>query len=132
MTLAEFLLARIAEDEEVANRAAAEHAAPWGVSVDRTAPEGWEHLRVVVCEDGLGDVTDRIYPELADHIVRHDPARVLAECEAKRRIVERYQDRTKYQTVVADAQSAAEEYEDYVLPLLALPYADHPEFREEW
>jgi HEAT repeat protein len=54
--------------------------------------------------------------------VRWDSARVLAECEAKRRIVER----------VSDVAWATYSVRDVVLELLALPYADHPDYRKEW
>ena len=79
MTLAEFLLARIAEDAAVSR------------------------------------------------IGRRPSPRDLADCEAKRRIVERcartasltQPDRTGYLS-------------DYVLAQLALSYADHRDYREEW
>jgi hypothetical protein len=48
-----------------------------------------------------------------------DPARVLAECAAKRRIV-------------SFAADLTEEGTDDLLRLLALPYADHPGYRQEW
>ena len=51
-----------------------------------------------------------------------DPARVLAECEAKRRIVEH----CEVDHLVASPG------DPYVLQLLALPYADHSDWREEW
>lgn len=63
----------------------------------------------------------------AAHIARFDPARVLAECEAKRRVV----------TAIARWLDAHPD-EDHVpagddaLCWLALPYADHPDYREEW
>jgi hypothetical protein len=44
-----------------------------------------------------------------------DPSRVVAECEAKRRIV---------------GVSRAAPWP--VLPLLALPYVDHPDYDEAW
>lgn len=56
------------------------------------------------------------------HIVRHDPARVLAEVEAKRRIVD----------VCAEPDDNGYDVAMMVLPLLALPYADHPDWRPEW
>lgn len=58
--------------------------------------------------------------EVADHIARHDPARVLAECEAKRRIVEWASD------------GEGEFHWSTVLAPLAAVYADHPDYREEW
>lgn len=92
LTLTEFLLARIAEDEVTA----------------RTA--------LVVDGRQVWQVQDWIEldNEVLAHTDRHDPHRVLAECEAKRRIV----------NIVPDLQG--------VLGALALPYANHPDFREEW
>ena len=53
-------------------------------------------------------------------------ARVLAECEAKRRIVAAldYAERNGEPGVWHAWWQAAE--------LLALPYADHPDYRKEW
>ena len=109
MRIDEFVLARVAEDEAVA-RAAISHG------------EG--------CLDWSdeGDPTDV-------HIARHDPARVLAECAAKRRIVE------QITSTSAEIKSAmpggsgrlSSMYGlERTLHLLAQPYADHPDYREEW
>ena len=110
LTLAEFLLARIAEDEEESSTF---HEVDCDlVTRGRVDPAwGW------TCTCG-------------------HPARVLADCEAKRRIVERA---VKWrQTSLSESetddqylQGAADSYEDAVV-FLALPYADHPEFNEEW
>jgi hypothetical protein len=66
--------------------------------------------------------------------------RVLAECEAKRRIIAEW----RHMGDVADAEYDSEYMEegwqfdakaealDYAMRCLALPYADHPDFREEW
>ena len=72
MTLTEFLLARIAEDEAAALR----------LCPGRNAANG--HWRRGSLQD---EAVRAIDPLDADHVLRHDPARVLAECEAKRRIV---------------------------------------------
>lgn len=114
MTLTEFLLARIAEDEAVA-RSVDEHLIRSLRSIVRHAPlPGGEVL----------------------HIVRWDPARVLAECEAKRRIIQAFvpnfeteTDRQYQDRIYAHAGGGK-----YHPPLLALalPYADHPEYRPEW
>lgn len=58
----------------------------------------------------------------AEHIARHDPARVLRDVEAKRRIIALWE-RSEFCERIAL---------DDVLDLLALPYADHPNFRQEW
>jgi hypothetical protein len=87
MTLTEFLLARIAEDE-----------ADWSVVASR-------------------DVVQMLHGKpLAP--------RMLAECEAKRRIVE-------HLGWIVDNEGR-NIVERNVLRLLALPYADHPDYREEW
>jgi hypothetical protein len=61
--------------------------------------------------------------ETAVHVAEHDPARVLREIDAKRRIVDRYAWLCEH----GDTGGAA-----WVLPLLALPYADRPGYKEAW
>jgi hypothetical protein len=91
LTLADFLLARIAEDEGTARE-----VGPYLLrSSQRTS---------------------------IAHADRWHPTRVLAECEAKRR-------------VVAASEQGHGGWPDgvyFALQCLALPYADHPDFREEW
>jgi hypothetical protein len=83
MTLTEFLLARIAEDEAVAREVA-------------RGPRGW------------GKTTAR---------------RRIADCEAKRRIIAR----------LCDVEwTGSRAVRDVVLAELAVPYADHPDYRPEW
>ena len=101
MTLTEFLLARVAVDETIAND---HHVRGCGMSDDpEDCPPTYFPGVVGVC-----DCTQR---------------RVLAECEAKRRIVERYKDLGSH----GDTGDAR-----WVLPLLALPYTDHPDYQPEW
>lgn len=75
-------------------------------------------------EDLAGGITE-FHSGTFEHIARHDPARVLREVEAKRRII--------------GLCVGTLEDEDYglvlaqeVLQRLALPYAEHPDYREEW
>jgi hypothetical protein len=147
--LVAFLRARLDEDEAAAAAAQQETTGCW------TAREtDWGGGSVV--EDGGGAL---ILPTAANdvhypHVARHDPARVLAEVEAKRKIVDAYlppgadphpglpcinyegQDPAQY-----DEYGACERHwqasktllhEDFVLRLLALPYAGHPGYRPEW
>ena len=95
VTLTDFLLARIAEDEEAAE----------GVNRGR-----W-NSRVA-----------RLDGDLYALVSRQHPARVLAECEAKRRIVEH----CDYDHL------ALSPGDPYVLQLLALPFASHPDYDESW
>jgi hypothetical protein len=100
MTLTEFLLARIAEDE----------ADIRAIEYDRT---------VAAIAPGMFSV---------DH-----PLRLLAECEAKRRIVERLSPLLDPFSHSADRACTAEvDLAWDVLASLALPYADHPDMRPEW
>ena len=57
------------------------------------------------------------------------PARVIAECEAKRRILLFAQDPQRWSPAAARADP---ETVEAVLRCLALPYADHPDYRPEW
>lgn len=63
-------------------------------------------------------------------------ARVLAEVEAKRRIVDRYEANLDRQTDPEESQLDADiivgEYEDWTLPAIAWPYADHPDYAPAW
>lgn len=64
------------------------------------------------------------------------PKRWHDEIEAKRRILGRYEDALarqhdpEYSQIAARAQ--VEEYEGWVIPALAQPYAGRPGWREEW
>lgn len=54
--------------------------------------------------------------------------RLLADCEAKRRIVQWCGPRSHDAPGTAASTTTAR----FVLASLALPYADHPDFQEEW
>ena len=120
MTLTEFLLARIAEDEAVA-------------------------LEFRDCEwagiDAWGDGTDLFFGENPPASVR----RVLAECEAKRQIVKLHTRTADGECVRCDEgywteddessevyYAQPEAYPCQTLRTVALPYADHPDYRDEW
>ncbi len=117
MSLVEFLRARLDEDE-----AAARAVEPLGHSVDmggRRNDDRFAHGRMgFASEDGM----PRTLPDggASAHFARHDPARVLAEVEAKRRILE-------WAPI-----DLGEGHSTHIFRLLALPYADHPDYREEW
>jgi len=158
--LADFLLARIAEDEAAARVATpgpwrwdndefddapqgtCKHRTEWadhgpnletvsGVERRGSGPynghETWhEPDAVVISASGYDASSLNIKRADAEHIARHDPARVLAECSAKRRIVE-----LGVCTACATEAQPCDHRAD-TLRLLALPYADHEDYREEW
>jgi hypothetical protein len=66
----------------------------------------------------------------AGHIARWDPARVLREVEAKRRLLQQFELRGN--SVRATVVPATGGVWDDLLRLLALPYADRPGYRQEW
>jgi hypothetical protein len=129
MDLAEFLLARITDEESLARDAASEgnpHRSGWQLWTNKvdTTPGG----------EVLGPRGS----------VEAHPSRVLAECEAKRRIVElhaitvtedwinpidgpAYRDDDHSCAICGWVRDACE-----TVKLLALPYADHPDYEEEW
>ncbi|WP_405549706.1 DUF6221 family protein [Streptomyces microflavus] len=132
--LLQFLHDRLTEDEQAA------HAATWddqsGTWTARPPRASYERYTVVdYCDDGVVAVT----PENADadgvgqHVARHDPDRVLREVEAKRHILDSH---------IPDAASADEQINeewrsgsalaDDLLRLLALPYVDHPDYKDAW
>lgn len=112
MTITEFLLARIAEDENVAR-----HPSPMFPMVG-AAHHSWE----------LGVNTDRDYQ---DSTIVIDPARVLAECEAKRLIVDLH-------TPVDDEADGwcnrcdGDGWPCGTMAALASVYSDHPDYDEAW
>ncbi|GGZ28521.1 hypothetical protein GCM10010387_22480 [Streptomyces inusitatus] len=170
--LVEFLRARLDEDEAAA-RAAAEP--PSWVKLDRHPQLEWSvqywdapDRAVVVAEEssayavvateageGEEDADARV-----QHIARHDPARVLAEIEATRRIIGesaadcstgcttehsfsgscalrwmgpvQEENGTRWAQNESLVRVPAPFTPLSVLRLLALPYADHPDYRDGW
>lgn len=142
--LTEFLLARIAEDEAGAV-AAQRRIASWA----KADVGPWITARQIAEQVGPGAVLDAF-------IARHDPARVLAECQAKRRIVEWHGERDdcceeRYGPLILDAESEWSAGTDSLGQLsmrqsigtqrfigcvtlmhLASVYSDHPNYDEAW
>jgi hypothetical protein len=127
--LTEFLSARVAEDEAVARKAAETHGTTtWDVSDGCVVPIPPPGNSYVAVGPWGGDVDN----DQAAHIVRHDPARVLAECEAKRAImVLHIYDWNPRGLCMADDEPGP----CPTIRALAQPYADHPDYRDyrdEW
>ncbi|MFD9949848.1 DUF6221 family protein [Nonomuraea sp. NPDC059023] len=128
-----FLRARLDEDEQAARDASAD---VWRKS---ERPSIW-----VSCEDG--PVAQTKYFEDAAHIARHDPARVLREVEAKRRMLDLHaRDHACVEHVRAGGDSAPgtmiyanDWWVEYpgppclVVRLLALPYSYDADYKAEW
>ena len=134
MTLTEFLLARIAEDEEVARGAGRDDAWEQGERYHErnvVRPVGgfdWvgvsgDRLDIPVLTAQSSSTPRELFEGRARHIARHDPARVLAECEAKRLIVEHFSE---------TGIDFLGEIARVPLRALAAVYADHPDYDEAW
>lgn len=132
--LIEFLRARLDEDEQVARAAADRDGEHWEVTGegDLVTPGtgGSGYFGTGPWGGSLG--------ETGTHIARHDPARALAEVDAKRRTVDWLAEDAAFDMPAAKAQAASRE-EWYLvtlarttLKLLALPYVDHPDYRGDW
>ncbi|MFI2314101.1 DUF6221 family protein [Streptomyces sp. CB00072] len=144
--LVQFLRDRLNEDASVAQAAAAkEGGGTWEAGTDHNMPwvsgqpQAGEHVVPLLVEFGYGNPDDY---ERAAHIARHDPARVLREVEAKRAAIDQcayWNERAAREAVeppkypqpgldiglLLDAMNP-------VLRALALSYADHPDYQDDW
>jgi hypothetical protein len=122
ITLVEFLRDRLDEDEQTA----------------RAAPPG--NWSVWLSTDYPSEFNEQV---MADHICRFDRTRVLAEVDAKRRIIDLHgptADGAQCDWCASLCHSRSGlmcEQPDAPFPcptlwLLALPFAGHDDWREEW
>lgn len=149
MTLTEFLLARIAEDEAIARAAS---PGPWHTDAESTEVQAIDDIAVA---DGFALSGPQLRATTA-HIAHWDPARgILATCTAKRRLL------ALHGHVSRDGYGPSGRCDDYLgghnegrcsacvafhadldceqapltcptLQLLAMPYADHPDYDPSW
>lgn len=137
MTITEFLLARIEEDEKVARAAIRSGDGTWTAG-EQFDVDGEVYDRCAIFGDDLHIYDEGGHDEeQAEHIARHDPARVLAESAAKRAIVELHRPIEQLwwpeQVPVEVCEMCDEErWECETICALASVYASHPDYREEW
>lgn len=122
--LVAWLLERIAEDEGLA--AGTDDSASTFDGSPTTLPDSW-HTRQCGYAQG----------ELLEGCDCGVPARVLAECDAKRRIINEVIPKVDQMDDQIEGEwgtySVGPHEESWLLlRLLALPYADRPSYREEW
>jgi hypothetical protein len=146
-TIAEFVLARLAEDEAIAARAT---LGPWEACLASHGHcegdgEVWAHrIGRHVVEGPMGGGEQKFHD--AWHAARHDPTRVLGEVAAKRRVLARHSAAPGGEELAMPPYCAAHAYRHrdgtvtYPVQLdacpdlrdLAAPYAWHPEYRAGW
>lgn len=132
MDIVAFLTARLDEDEAVARLAPQGH---WILKTDGTDSIVREELHHPA--DLSGDFVCYVgrFDESAAHIARHDPARVLADVAAKRRILAEYKARDGDADLMLGPNILRQrEWSGLRLAvhLLALPFAEHPDYNESW
>jgi hypothetical protein len=148
--LAAYLLARYDEIKQVARAAMSasghwrwEHGigdmcnepeCPYGELMEKPGP-GETHDGVKLMEVHGYDVKQAW--QGAAHIAMHDPAAVLRDVEAKRRIVELHEPVDGYCTecLVSESDIYGKQYEEapcWHLRILAQPFGGRDDFRSEW
>lgn len=136
MELHEFLAARLDEDEQAARQAS---PGPWQWEGD-FAERGDDEVTLVASNDenvlwAHGVHTDgyiRVREQDAEHIARHDPARVLREVEAKRALVDLWDDEPAWEMSGYEEHAGFSAGLGRALRLLAVVYADHPDYDPSW
>lgn len=121
MTITEFLIARLDEDESIAR--AADSA---------SSPPDEAH--------GEHAVAAPLLPERQRHIDRWSPTQVLLDIAAKRTIVETYEELGRVLAKASDSGRADEAavtrnlFAGLQVAVLAhaMVFADHPDYRAEW
>lgn len=119
LTIAAFLLDRIADEEDVARSAIDSGGTP-----SRTGWQWWTNLKETT---PLGEVRG---PRGS---VEMSPRRALAECTAKRAIVAEYTKWKGWATTTDDYYiNGAEDGLEAAVCALAAVYADHPSYDPSW
>ncbi|MFD8882376.1 DUF6221 family protein [Streptomyces erythrochromogenes] len=156
MDLVQFIRDRLNNDEQVARAAMwDEQSDTWTARPPQARYE--QYIVADYCDDGVVVVT----PENADadgvgqHIARHDPARVLAEVDAKRRTLDLHgivHRNIGWRDADGEAEYAELPVCGHCVPkhthyltregvaegpcttvrLLGLPHADHLDYRDDW
>lgn len=138
MTIIEFLEARISEDELAATE---------GISGQADPESGWGYMDHALTPH-VGIIHEAVQ---AEHIIRWHPARVLAECAAKRAIISRHKPDRILENWYWSRRRCAEcgkEWHKWLnndvptdigpeqgcptLRALASIYADHPDYQDDW
>ncbi|MCX4801770.1 DUF6221 family protein [Streptomyces sp. NBC_01214] len=131
--LVQFLRDRLDEDEQAAQQAIACEFLTSGQWLARGPYGDDDRFGNMQSEQNEQIIEDGLLWGTVAHIARHDPARVLAEVDAKRRLLAIHRRFVDEPGQACLGCAGGIEWEACpVVRLLALPYADHPYFREEW
>jgi hypothetical protein len=125
-----FLRAQLDEDERVARAIEGDRYGDnddgrwkhW--RIEQEADREWLYLRGLGMELAHSYADNVITPQRGEHIARWDPARVLAEVEAKRERIDWIEGELR--------DDADNETAQWLAKIEARPYAGWPGWREEW
>ncbi|MFD5089349.1 DUF6221 family protein [Amycolatopsis thailandensis] len=130
-----WLRRQIDDDEEIARAAGASR---WRASSEETG-DGHNVYFALSAEDEADSFASTYGAEAdkAEHIVRHEPVRVLADVAAKRRILDEVVPKInamddKIEDEWGDGGEGPHDEAWLLARLLALPYADRPGYCEAW
>lgn len=124
--LVRWLGEQLDEDEQIARAAReAEFCKNGHWTVKGPFEEGLGAVHSEAGEAILGE-EESVPFSIAVHIARHDPARVLREIDAKRRVI------TGLQHLFRGDDPFVSSIAEDSLRVLAEPYADRPGYRDEW
>jgi hypothetical protein len=126
--LTAFISARLSEDEAMAKAAARKRRGPWRVVGDafRAVIHGSRATLSVADTPGMA---------IAEHIARHDPARVLREVAARRRTMARHERKPDKQQPWCGWCTDDRHFEAWPcddIRDLAATWSDHPDYRAGW
>ncbi|MCQ4119872.1 DUF6221 family protein [Rhodococcus tibetensis] len=119
MDIVDFLNARLDEDERIADEARC------------LVPGKWESRGIDLIYADVDGVAGTLrHEEDAVHIARHDPARVLREVAAKRKIVETYREAREHPDYRTDPvlHAMVKQHKQFALLPLTEVYREHPDF----
>jgi hypothetical protein len=124
----EYLRARLDEERWLAEHLQAKRPSPWNFDPETGNVHAGNGELVAIARGGVP----------ADYIATWSPARVLADIEAKRRIVDRFVALLEYAARPYDKPEHAAKRQPYLNALevvirdLVQPYSSRPDFNEDW
>ena len=131
MELSSFIRARLDDDEAAAKAAGLRAKSPWDKGDAAGSP-----LPSAV---SMFDASDESFAVIrgsyvAGHVMRHDPARVLREVEAKRAIVAAYSEHADLDIADPEPEYAYGHAAGlgFAVRQAAAVYSDHPDYQPEW
>lgn len=127
-----FLRARLDEDERAARTAAEPYGKRWWWNTTWGLLKGDPDDSEAVSVFSVGeDTIAAVWSEVGPHMARHDPAFVVRDVEAKRRLLDEYE-RMERSAATSLGRAQLEGGLSGVIRLLAASYDLHSDYRPHW